>query len=85
MKTETRQKIAVISNQLDELYKLKELVETSDTIMFTSEGRPTSDMVSLDPGERNNVIIEAAKEATIKQIEERTSALEEELCKIDVS
>lgn len=85
MKTEVRQKIAVISNQLDELYKLKELVETSDTIMFTSEGRPASDMVSLDPGERNNVIIEEAKKATIKQIEERTSALEEELCKIDVS
>ena len=68
MKAETRQEIARISNELDKYYRIKQLVETATSIVFTSEDRDPSDMVSLDYGENTKGIIDTAKDSETKEL-----------------
>ena len=85
MKAETRQEIARISNELDKYYRIKQLVETATSIVFTSEDRDPSDMVSLDYGENTKGIIDTAKDSLLGYIGTKIDNLEKSLNEVETA
>lgn len=64
-------------SRIKELENAKRLIETSDTIMFTTPERQGKEIVTIEGSEDTKPIIDVAKELAMKYIENKIVSLEE--------
>lgn len=76
----TEQLADLVFNGLTKIRNLenaRDLIETSDTLLFTKPGREGKEIVTLENGEDTKPIIDVAKELALRYIDGKISVLKE--------